>query len=236
MPIKRRDFIKMSACASGATLISAGCAGQAELDSTGSDPISRLQPMTGDVVPITDDERRERIEKARKLMRDNGLDAIYMEGGTGMKYFTGVNWWNSERMFGVVIPVKGEIAWVCPAFEEDRARELIRFGNDIRTWEEDEKPARRVAEIFRDRGIRKGKIGIEERVRFFLYDNIRREAPLMEYVSADPVTIGCRVIKSRSELALMQKAADCAFLARFHISTCRGTASPNTMVRLMSER
>ena len=87
------------------------------------------------------------------------------EAGTSMFYYTGVRWWNSERMFGLGIPSNGDIAWTCPAFEEDRARELIRFGYDICTWEEDESPYKRIAEILRDRGVRDGKVGMEERVR-----------------------------------------------------------------------
>ena len=208
MNINRRNFIKLSASTAGAALISTSCSPQEESPPKNSDLISSLQSMTGDIVPITDEERRQRIEKARKLMAANDIKAIYLEGGPSMFYFTGVRWWNSERMFAVVIPVKGEFAWICPAFEEDRARELIRFGNDIRTWEEHESPYLRAAEIFKDRGIGNGKIGIEERVRFFLFDGIRKETPHLEYVSADPITIGCRVIKSSSELALMQKAAD----------------------------
>lgn len=209
MALKRREFLKYSAGTAGAALASVACADQQKKapESSAKD-FSELRPMTGDIVPISDEERLQRIEKARRLMEENGMKAIYLEAGTSMFYYTGVRWWNSERMFGLVIPSDGDIAWSCPAFEEDRARELIRFGDDIRTWEEDESPYKKIAEIFRDRGIRDGKIGMEERVRFFLYDGIRKEAPHLEYVSADPVTIGCRVIKSQSEIALMQKAND----------------------------
>ncbi len=208
MSIDRRDFLKLSAGAAGAALVTSGCSPQQDTRSKAGDPISRLKPMTADVVPITDAERLQRIEKARRLMTEAGIEAIYLEGGTGMFYFTGVRWGNSERMFAVVLPARGELAWICPAFEEDRVRELIRFGDDIRTWEEHESPYKRVAQVLADRGIRSGRIGIEERVRFFLYDGIRKAAPHLEYVSANPVTIECRVIKSPSELALMQKAAD----------------------------
>ena len=130
------------------------------------DLIKRLPRMTRDVVPITDDERKARIAKAQRLMGEQKIDAIYLEPGSSMFYFTGMRWGTSERMFALVIPQRGELAWVCPKFEEERARELIKFGRDIRTWEEDESPYRRVVEIFRDRGIRTGRIGIEERVRF----------------------------------------------------------------------
>jgi len=142
--------------------------------------------MTDGIVPITDEERLGRIEKAKRLMVENNIQAIYMESGTSMFYFTGVRWGNSERMFALVLPADGEIAWICPAFELDRAHELIRFGTDIRTWEEHESPYKRVAEILKDRGIRNGKIGFEERVRFFLFNGLKKEAPQLEYVSADP--------------------------------------------------
>jgi Xaa-Pro dipeptidase len=205
--MERRDFIKVSMGAAAGAVITQSCSPANKVQES-SDPISRLKPMTGDIVPISDEDRQGRIEKARKLMRENNIAAIYLEGGTSLFYFTGVQWWNSERMFALVIPAQGELAWVCPAFEKERALELIRFGSDIRTWEEHESPYKRVAEIFSDRGIRTGRIGMEERVRFFLYDGIRKEAQQLEYISADPVTIGCRVIKSPAEISLMQKAND----------------------------
>src|SRR5678815_1212373 len=102
-------------------------------------------------------------------------------------------------MFAAVIPARGELAWVCPKFEEERARELIQMGTDIRTWEEDESPYQRVAEILRDRGVRTGRVGIEERVRFFLFDGIRQAAPRVQFVSATPVTAGNRMFKSPAE-------------------------------------
>jgi Xaa-Pro dipeptidase len=116
-------------------------------------------------------------------------------------------------MFAAVIPARGELAWVCPKFEEERARELISMGTDIRTWEEDESPYKRVAEILKDRGVRTGTVGMEERVRFFLYDGIRQAAPAVKFVSATPVTAGCRMFKSPAELALMQIANDITIVA-----------------------
>jgi Xaa-Pro dipeptidase len=177
------------------------------------EPIRRLRRMLDGVVPITLDERRARIEKARRLMREQRIDAIYLEPGSSMLYYTGMRWGTSERMFALVIPARGELAWVCPQFEEERARELIKIGNDVRTWEEDESPYQRVAEILRDRGVRTGTVGIEERVRFFLYDGIRHAAPATKYVSATPITAGCRMFKSANELALMQRANDITIAA-----------------------
>src|SRR5262249_14663185 len=122
--------------------------------------IRDLKPMTAGIVPITLDERRTRIEKAQRLMTDERLGAIIVEAGTSLFYVTGVRWGQSERPFVAVIPAKGELAWVCPAFEEARARELIKFGTDIRTWQEDESPYARIAQILKDRGVATGRVGV----------------------------------------------------------------------------
>jgi Xaa-Pro dipeptidase len=211
----RREFVRLSAGIAGASLLTnellaiSTFAQQREVPES----IRKLNRMTAGVVPISDDERKARIAKAQRLMTQNKIDAIYLEPGPSMFYFAGMRWSTSERMFALVIPAHGELAWICPKFEEERARELIRFSTDVRTWEEDESPYRRVVEIFRDRGFRTGKIGIEERVRFFLFDGIRKEGPGFEYVSADPVTAGCRVHKSPAEIALMQRANDITLVA-----------------------
>ncbi len=217
MSWSRRRFLQVSSVVAGGA--AAGCrAGREETPVPGEPrplpaPIRALTPMTAGIVPIGDDERRQRMERARALMREHGIDAIYLEPGSSLFYFTGIRWGLSERMFAMVLPARGEPAYVCPKFEEERARELIRFGDDIRTWEEDESPSARVAQIFRDRGIRTGTIGIEERVRFFLFDGIRHAAPALNYVIADPVTAGCRMIKSPAEIALMQRANDITIAA-----------------------
>jgi Xaa-Pro dipeptidase len=236
MCVDRREFLHVSAGAAGATLLS--CAGSTSTDSAAASDVPEfirdLRPMTGGIQPITDEERLGRIEKARKLMTESGMDAIYVESGSSLFYYTGIRWGASERMFAMVLPARGDIAYVCPKFEEERAREMIRFGDDVRPWEEDESPYKRVAEIFKDRGITTGKVGMEERVRFFLFDGIRKEAPGIDYVSADPVTIGCRVTKSPAELALMQRAMDItieaykATVKTFHEGMTKGEFRDNS--------
>ena len=208
---KRRDFLKLSATAvAGAAFVAAGDSAIAQ---SVPDPIKQLKPMTDGIVPITDAERWDRIDKARRLMTENGIGAVFIEPGSSSFYFTGMRTWISERMIGLIIPARGELAWVCPKFEEDRMHEIIKFGKDIRTWEEDESPYKVVAGIFKDRGLGSGKIGIEERVRFFLFDGIRKEAHDFDYVSADPITAGCRMFKSPAEIALMQRANDITIVA-----------------------
>jgi Xaa-Pro dipeptidase len=199
--MERRNFLTRSAAMLGTAAIGR----HVDLGPALGAAVSEGPAPAGPVVPITDAERLARIEKARRLMTENGVDAMLLEGGTSMFYYTGVRWGNSERTFAVVIPARGELAWVTPAFEEQRARELIRSATDVRVWQEDESPYRVIAGILRDRGAT-GTVGIEERLRFFIYDGVRQEMPSLRYTSATPVTAGCRMIKSPAEIALMTQA------------------------------
>src|SRR5215510_3318866 len=210
MCVDRRDFLRLSAAGmAGAALLTDGEVEAMPVPQS----IRELRPATARIVQVSDEERRERIAKAQRLMAEHRIDAIFLESGSSLFYYTGARWGASERMFGAVIPARGELAWITPKFEEERARELIRFGKDIRAWEEDESPYKVVANIFKDRGIRAGRIGMEERVRFFLFDGIRQEARHPEYTSADPVTVGCRVIKSSAEIAQLQRANEITLAA-----------------------
>ncbi|MSO63064.1 MAG: aminopeptidase P family protein, partial [Acidobacteria bacterium] len=210
----RRTFIHSSAAA-GLGLSAAACnptspppaPAAAPLASGPHPAIAALKPITADVKPITADERAARIEKARQLMVDNKISAIYLEGGSSMFYYTGVRWGNSERPFVCVIPAKGELGWVCPGFEEERARELVTGKAEVRVWQEDESPYRQIANILKDRGAT-GRVGVEERLRYFIYSGVKKEAAGVDFVDAEPITAGCRMIKSATELALMQKASD----------------------------
>jgi Xaa-Pro aminopeptidase len=176
-------------------------------------PIEALTSGIGGVRPITDEERRGRLARAQQLMAGQGIAALVIEPGSTMRYFTAVSWWPSERTFAMVLPAAGPPSWVCPAFEEARARELIRFGDDVRVWQEDESPYALLAAILKLHGAEAGKVGIEEQTRFFVFDGLRHAAPTATLVPATPVTAGCRMHKSPAELALMQRATDITILA-----------------------
>ena len=209
----RREFLR-SAGLAGTFALAQSTAVTAQTESAGKplpEPIAKLKSRKAEAKPITVEERQQRIDRARQLMAQNSLDAIMMIGGTSLVYFTNIHWWNSERLFAMVLPSKGNPFYVCPAFEEDRAREQIATGPggnnpELRTWQEDESPYQRVAEGLRDHGIASGRLGVEERVTFVFSDGVAKAAPALHVESATPVTSGCRMIKSQHELDLMQLA------------------------------
>ena len=140
-------------------------------------------PQTTEIPETT---YRQRQAKLQDAMKEFGLSAIVLEPGPAMLYLTGVRWGKSERTFAVVLPAKGEPVWVLPGVEEMRARELIRRGDDIRIWKEDESPYERIVAGLKDRGAAGGKVGIDETARFFVYDGIHKLAPRLEFTGATP--------------------------------------------------
>lgn len=210
--ISRRRFLEAGAIA-GTTLGAAPLAFAAAEPCPALPPsIAELKSMKDQATPITREERAERQEKARQFMAERRIDAILLMEGTSLQYFSGIRWWGGERLFVMVLPAKGAAFYVCPAFEEGRAREQIAKSlnsdqPDIRTWQEDDDPYERVAQGLTDRGISRGTLGIEESVRFVFSSGISKAASQATIVSATPVTAGCRMIKSDHEIALMRLAA-----------------------------
>src|SRR5688572_26102546 len=137
----------------------------------------KLKPITADVDPIGTAERLQRLDKARQLMRRHGLGAILVEPGASLVYFTGIKWWRSERLTAALIPVDGDPIVVTPFFEEPSVRESLGIPAEIRTWNEHEDPLRLVAGALRDRKLAGRPVGIEETVRFFAVDGLRKAMP-----------------------------------------------------------
>ncbi|MDQ3074092.1 MAG: Xaa-Pro peptidase family protein [Pseudomonadota bacterium] len=163
---------------------------------------SLLPPAIGQV------ERLARLAKARALMRRHGLGAILVEPGPSLDYFTGVRWSRSERLTAALIPAVGDPIIVTPFFEKPSVAESLGIPAEIRTWDEHEEPLRLVADWLRERKLVAAPLGIEETNRFFIVDRLRAELPRLAVRNANPVVRGCRMIKSPTELALMQAATD----------------------------
>jgi Xaa-Pro dipeptidase len=221
--ISRRRFLEVSSVTAGMAVASSSLVSTVsaqDADASLPPSLAKLTSRKSEATPISLEERHQRQERARQLMSENALDAILLMEGTSLRYFTGIRWWGGERTFALVLPAKGEAFYVCPAFEEGRAREQIKNAPegespDVRVWQEDESPYQRIAQRLKERGIAGGKLGIEETVRFVFADGIAKAATQATIASATPVTAGCRMIKSAHEVALMRLAAEVT-LAAYH--------------------
>jgi Xaa-Pro dipeptidase len=173
--------------------------------------IKALKPMKDGVVPISVAERQGRLEKARRLMREQGVDALMLTGGTSMVYFTGIGWGLSERLLAAFVPVSGRPFLVTPKFEEERAMEQVALGPmaggaDVYAWEENEDPYALIANGLRSRGLSAATIAVEETVRWQFSNGVAK-LPAMRVTDGTPVTAGCRMVKDAHELALMRHAS-----------------------------
>lgn len=213
--LSRRNFLGTSSLAVAAT--ACGVKGGQAARSASADeglpaPIASLTSMEAQATPISTDERRARLDRARDLMGQNKIDAVILPGGTSLRYFTGLQWGISERLLALVLPVKGKPFMVTPRFEEARAMEQLEKGPlgsdaDILTWNEHESPYELVAKGLKDRGISTGTLGVEETLRFVFCDGIAHAVPALKLSSATPVTAGCRMVKDHHEIALMRLAS-----------------------------
>jgi Xaa-Pro dipeptidase len=213
--ISRRKFLEAGSITAGVAMASSlrVAASATECSDQKIAPsIAALKSRKSEATPITREERVQRWDRARQLMSENALDSILLMEGTSLKYFTGIRWWGGERTFALLLPQKGSPFYVCPAFEEGRAREQIANAPegenpDVRIWQEDQSPYQLIAQGLKDRGVANGKLGLEETVRFVFAEGISKAAPQATITSATPVTAGCRMIKSAHEIALMRLAA-----------------------------
>ncbi len=221
--ISRRHFVQVGSISWAMLGVSLFARGDVE-ESALPPSIAALKSMKDQAKPITLEERRERQAKARRLMDSNRIDALLLMEGTSLKYFTGVDWWGGERLFAMVLPAKGAAFYVCPAFEEGRAREQIAKSPDgeradVRIWQEDENPYQRLTQGLRDRRISTGTLGMEETMRFAFSNGIAQAALQANIVSGTPVTAGCRMAKSDHEIELMRlanKVTLTAYEATYH--------------------
>lgn len=230
MHIRRRDALKLGGAALAIGTLSSGRA-------TANDPVTDvagLKPMTGDVQPIGKAEYLARLDQARALMGKHGIGALLIEPGSSLVYFTGVHWWRSERLTAAIIPRDGQVTLVTPHFEEPSVRESLEIPAEVRVWNEHDDPLATVAAILRDRKVN-NPVGIEETVRFFAVDGLRKVMPHIDIRSGAPVVRGCRMVKSPAELALMQKANDITMAAfRFAHRNIKAGMTPEDVDALIA--
>ncbi|MBY8827285.1 M24 family metallopeptidase [Hephaestia mangrovi] len=175
--------------------------------------LAGLSDITTDARPIGAAEYAGRLARAQALMKAASIGAVVVEAGSSMVYFTGVHWWQSERLTAAILPVEGTPCIVTPFFEAPSVKETLAIPADIRVWQEDQNPMATIASFLEDRKLANRPIGIEANVRYFAFDGLAHALPDAKLVPATPVVRAVRMIKTPAELALMQKATDVTIAA-----------------------
>ncbi|KPV96464.1 putative peptidase [Pseudoalteromonas sp. P1-9] len=174
--------------------------------STIEQALAKLDNMTQQVAPISNDELNARLQKAQSLMQQQGIAAMYIDAGTNLTYFTGLKWYKSERLVGAILPAKGELCYVAPHFEQGSLNDYMKLNGEFFGWHEHQSPYALIAEILQKQGINEGKLAVDPSAGYFLVDGIIKANPQLTVINADVITAPCRECKSDAEIALMQTA------------------------------
>jgi len=230
MSLTRRSFIK-----TGTISLAALSFDPRATAAPASGPSQELKNIAAGIEPLTPEDFAARRENARRLIAEQGLDALFVGGGTNLLYFTKVGWWLSERVFGVLLSRKRDPVWVCPSFEVERAKELVPAGQEIRTWEEHESPYALIGGVMKDLGASTGKLGTAPDLRAFEIHGLRRTLTGIEIVDGASVTEGCRGVKTAKEIAYMDLANKITKLAyREGFKTLREGMTPRDLAGAFS--
>lgn len=170
--------------------------------------LARLSNMTSDIEPIAITEFQARLEKACVLMKASNIDAMYLNAGTNLYYFTGTRWGPSERMVGAVLSANGELQYIAPHFEISTINGYMLLEGKVNGWQEHQSPYELFTDMLERMGLNKGVIGLDESCPFFISDGLAQANPAYQFVNAKVITAGCRMSKSNNELALLQRAKD----------------------------
>ena len=170
--------------------------------------LNAIQPKAHLAKPIQKEEFEARIKKACDFMKAQNIPAVYLHAGTNLYYFTGTRWSSSERMVGALLFPNGEVHYIGPRFEEGTILDFMLIEGPVHCWEEHESPYALFVDILKQKNIPNGTIAMDEATPFFIINGIQKVQSSYELIDAKSVTAGCRMIKSKAEIAIMQIAMD----------------------------
>ncbi|MDX3774420.1 Xaa-Pro peptidase family protein [Chromatiaceae bacterium AAb-1] len=173
---------------------------------TKAEALAALTDMTGGVQPVGVQEYQERLQKAVKLMQQQGIDALLLNAGTNLAYFTGINWYASERLVAALLLANGELHYVVPHFEIGTVKPLIKTDGQLHGWHEHENPYQLCVSLLQ--GKQNVRFAIDESAAFFIADGLYKAAPGWQFCNGSVITAACRMQKSAAEIAIMQRAMD----------------------------
>jgi Xaa-Pro dipeptidase len=159
--------------------------------------------------------------KIHDTVAGSGLDAVMAVGVDNFHYLTRTvlpfaeNY--PDRRAAVILPRDGKGVVLCPVDWSEAVRDQ-GWGGEIRTYDENDGVSplafvEALKRILDEKDLSKSKIGLDlTRVTKGLMDVLRSELPGNEWVGADTLYRGLRIVKTPYEVALIETA--CQYLDR----------------------
>ena len=143
------------------------------------------------------------------LMQQQGIDALYLNAGTNLSYFTGTVWYASERLVGALLPAKGELVYISPVFEIPTLAGFQVVKGEVLGWHEHENPYQLLLDSCKRICSKADPVlALDDSSAFFIFEGLRQANPQQQIVSGKVITQGSRSQKSAAEIAIMQRAMD----------------------------
>jgi Xaa-Pro dipeptidase len=158
------------------------------------------------VPPIGVAEHAARVERAQARMRELGIAALWLDGTTNLAWLTGLRHGQSERPVGALLPARGPLAYLSPAFEVERIQTMLALPGEVRGWEEDEDPYALFSDMLREADVDGGTVALDDMARVFVAEGLRGALPNHRFVASGPVTSHLRERKTEQEVAILRQA------------------------------
>src|SRR5262252_972987 len=167
--------------------------------------------------PMADLYPAGRLESAAAAARRSGLDALLLTPGPDLRYLTGYDTHQSERLTCLAVPVAGPAFLVVPRLELASAQASPAAGMNLEfvVWDETDDPyhavARRLGAV--------GTVGLAGQMWAMMVLRFRDAMPAARQALAAAALRGLRIRKTPAEIAALAEAG--AAIDRVHASLPR---------------
>ncbi|MFL5774689.1 MAG: M24 family metallopeptidase [Chloroflexota bacterium] len=151
-----------------------------------------------------------RLAAAGRAAGEAGFDALLIGVGADLRYLTGYNPPETERLTMLVVPRDGSATLVVPLLERPAATAGSRVSVPIETWTETQDPAAVVARLARSAAGSASRIGVSDRLWSLHLLRLQVVLPRSEFASATVALRGLRMTKDPDEVELLRLAAQAA--------------------------
>ncbi|MNZ93183.1 hypothetical protein D3C78_1122400 [compost metagenome] len=166
--------------------------------------LKRFQPIA--VSSIAEDEFRLRLRGLQARMIQQNVKAVWLDASSSLTYYTGLSLGLSERIHGALVPAEGAPVYVSPTFEEPKLQTLIRIPGEVAVWEEDESPFDLMAGRIGALSCPGHFVAIDPATPFVFASALMQRLE-GRIISAQPMIVAQRQVKSAAEIALIQTTA-----------------------------
>ncbi|MGQ8631159.1 M24 family metallopeptidase [Agrobacterium sp. DKPNP3] len=170
--------------------------------------LKRFQPVA--VSSIAEDEFRLRLRGLQARMIRENVKAVWLDASSSLTYYTGLSLGLSERIHGALIPSEGAPLYISPTFEEPKLQTLIRIPGDVAVWEEDENPFDLMSDRIDAFSCPGHRVAIDPATPFVFASALMQRLE-GRIISAQPMIVAQRQVKSAAEIAIIQTAMDASY-------------------------